>query len=112
MKNPLTATLLNLLPFGFGYLYMEQHGIFFRTLLAGIAMPFIGVLIGPVIIDGLLPVLANCGLTFTEACPRPMWAAISLFGGWCLPSALLAIFTGLGVRKRAIAYNLNLSHHE
>ena len=129
MKNPWLAAGLNLLPFGFGYFYLRQPGIFVRTIFFWIAMPFIGAVVGPVVIDGVLAGVPDCGRlgagvvveegfenvrveyfaahapAFSEECPRPTYAVIGLFGGWAFPAVLLAIFTAWGARRRAIAHN-------
>ena len=132
MKNPWLAAGLNLLPFGFGYFYLRQPGIFVRTIFFWIAMPFIGALVGPVVIDGVLAGVPDCGRlgagiivvegaggledarveyfsahspAFSEECPRPTYAVIGLFVGWAFPAVLLAIFTAWGARRRAIAHN-------
>ena len=65
MKNKTLATFLNLIPFGFGYIYLGMKRKFVKVALTGIACPFIGVVIAVIldaIIIGILSAKGHLGL--------------------------------------------------
>ena len=112
MKKPWLAGLLNVVPLGLGYLYLGHYGMFVGTLLLGVAALFSGIIVGPVIIDGLLAGVEKCISGFSNGCPRPAWAYAMMFSGWAFIPLLIALFTALGARRRAIAGNSSLKPPE
>ena len=108
MKNPRLAASLNLVPLGFGYLYLGHPWVFAATFVGGIGAVLVGFLLGPVAIDWLLMLLfAECGYTFSVWCPgeRPMWSSIVLVLVWSAPPALVAVLTTWNALIRATAIN-------
>ena len=113
MKKPWLAAALNIVPLGLGYWYLGAHKKFLWTLLLGIAAPFIGVTIGPVIVDGVVASFASeCGAVFSPACPRPWWAYVLMMFGLVLPSLLIASLTARGAHSRAQAHNVAMAGGE
>ncbi len=113
MKKPWLAAALNLVPLGLGYWYLGAWTKFLRTLLLGIAAPFMGVIIGPVIVDGVSASIASeCGAVFSPACPRPWWAYVLMILGLALPSLLIAGLTARGAHRRALARNVTIAGGE
>ena len=105
MKNKALATFLNLLPFGFGYIYLGMKRRFLRVALTGIACPFIGVVLA-IIVDGLIPWLLNisglsqCDFNYWYSrCPRPPWVVILMIVALILPSVILSITSMKNIRK-------------
>ena len=105
MKNKALATFLNLLPFGFGYIYLGMRRRFLKVALTGVACPFIGVVLA-VILDALIPWLLNIsGLTLCDfnhwysKCPRPSWVVILMIVGLILPSVILSITSMKNIRN-------------
>ena len=111
MKKPWLAALLNVIPLGAGYLYLGAWTRFVQTLLLGISTPFIGIFLGPVILDSVVAGLASeCGSTFSPACPRPWWAYLVIMLGLALPPVLLAWLTARGAYGRAVSQNAGDPH--
>ena len=105
MKNKTLATLLNLLPFGFGYMYLGMNRKFLKVALIGIACPFIGVVLA-VYLDAVMPWVLNVsGLTecdfnyWYSKCQRPSWVMILMLVGLILPSVILSINSMKKIRK-------------
>ena len=105
MKNKALATFLNLLPFGFGYIYLGMRRRFLKVALTGVACPFIGVVLA-VILDALIPWLLNIsGLTLCDfnywysRCPRPAWVVILMIVSLILPSFILSITSVKNIRN-------------
>ena len=105
MKNKTIATFLNLLPFGFGYVYLGMRRKFLTIALIGIACPFIGVVLA-VILDALIPWVLNvsglsqCDFNYWYAkCQRPYWVTILMLGSLILPSIILSINSAKKIRR-------------
>ena len=105
MKNKTLATFLNLIPFGFGYIYLGMKRKFVKVALTGIACPFIGVVIA-VILDAVIPWvlnvsgLAQCDFNYWYSkCQRPSWVMILIIVGVILPSVILSINSIKKIRK-------------
>ena len=104
-KNPLAAALLNIVPLGFGYLYLGYLGKFVGTLMWGVASILIGFLLGPVLVDGVLSSLDDCLGPFSPNCPRPVWAYVITVIVWGLPVTLVGLFTAFSARRNALVRN-------
>ena len=105
MKNKTLATFLNLVPFGFGYIYLGMRRKFAGVALIGIACPFIGVVLA-IILDALIPWVLNIsGLTqcdfnyWYSKCQRPSWVSIVMILSLVLPSVVLSINSVKKIRK-------------
>jgi len=92
-------------PLGFGYLYLGHFGKFAGTFLWGVAAIFIGLVLGPVIVDGVLADLDDCPGAFSPSCPRPVWAYAAMIFAWALPLLLISVVTVRGAHRRAAAGN-------
>ena len=108
VKNPWIATLLNIAPLGFGYIYLGHFGRFAGTFLWGVAAIFMGLVLGPVIVDGVLAGLDDCPGAFSPSCPRPVWAYAAMIFVWVLPMLLIAVLTTRGAYRRAVDGNVAL----
>ncbi len=105
VKRPGLAALLNVVPFGIGYLYLGSIGMFAYVLLLAIAAPFAGFLAGSVFLDGAAAAVNHCGSGFSEDCTRPAWAWVLVIVGWALPFGLIASFSARDAHRRAVAEN-------
>ena len=101
MKKPPLAALLNAIPLGLGYLYLGRHGRFAFTFYLGLTAPLIGVVLGPVIIDGVLAQMSDCHGGFSEVCPRAAWDYTWMILGWAFPSMMIAVFSAWNAYKIA-----------
>jgi len=108
VKNARLAAILNLIPFGYGYLYLGNYWTFGATFLAGICTFLMGFVLGPVAIDWLLMTLfAKCGYTFAIWCPgeRPIWSSIIILIVWLVPPIILLLITAKNAFNKAISPN-------
>ena len=111
MKHARLAAILNLIPFGYGYLYLGNYWTFGATFLAGVCTFLMGFVLGPVAIDWLLMSLfAKCGYTFAIWCPgeRPIWSSIIILTVWLVPPTILLLITARNAFNKAISLNTTL----
>ena len=105
MKRPRLAALLNIIPFGPGYLYLGSVGMFAYVLLLWIGSPFAGFFSGSVVADGAAAAVNHCGGGFSDDCTRPAWAYVLGVIGWAIPFVLVAGFSARDAYRRAVAKN-------
>ena len=111
MKNARLAAILNLIPFGYGYLYLGSYWTFGATFIAGVCTFLMGFVLGPVAIDWLLmTVFAKCGYTFAIWCPgeRPIWSSIIILIVWLVPPITLLLITAKNAFNKAMSSNATL----